>query len=269
MNIGITGSGGFIGSAVYNRLISDSDFNVKTFEGDILNIDKLNLFISGCDVVIHLAGVFSNDFEQLFNVNFKGTRNVVEVCKKYNIKKLVFSSTGAVYGEPLNGVSSFEFDLLSPNTLYGLSKFYAEEYIRFSGINCTILRFSNVYGPNNNKGVLYNFLDSIKNNGKAIIFGDGNQKRNFLYIDDAVDAIYKVLRYDGKFKIFNIADSELYTLNNVLRKIKNAGLIFEVEYRQFDENNKLDVLSENINLSMNELRWIPTVSLDIGIKKIL
>jgi UDP-glucose 4-epimerase len=268
MNIGVTGASGFIGSEVLKKL-NELGFCVKPFGGDILNVSDLDLFTRDCDVVIHLAGIFSNDFDQLFDINFKGTYNVVESCKRNSVKRLIFSSTGAVYGDPLNGVASFESDTLKPNTLYGLSKFYAEEYIRFSGINHVILRFSNVYGPSNNKGVFYNFFNSIKTENKIVIMGNGEQKRDFLFIDDAVDAICRAIEHEGTCEVFNIAGKSLYSLNQLVEIIKLYVVDLKLDYIVSSENNSQNILSENIDLARKVLKWEPSLSLNEGIQRMV
>lgn len=270
MIVGITGSNGFIGKALVEKLQKQKDTcNVKIFNGDVLNFNQVDVFARDCNKIIHLAGILSNDFNNLIEVNVKGTRNIVDACRKNGIEKMIFASTGAVYGEPFKNGISFENDPLTPNTLYGLSKFYAEEYIRFSKIDCVILRFPNVYGPDNNKGVIYNFLESIQKEKKVNIFGTGKQKRNFLYVNDAAEAIVKTLGYRGSNKVFNIADNKLYSLNDVVEKLKNRGLKFDIEYRLADEINQLQILSENIELAKNELGWEPIVTLDLGIERII
>lgn len=269
MLTGVTGANGFIGSHLIEQL-EKSGHKYRSFHGDLLDMGTLETFMQGCSQVIHLAGVFSNDFDQLMNVNVKGTRNVVEACKKHGVKRVIFSSTGAVYGEPLKEGISHEEDSLLPNTLYGLSKAYAEEYIRFSSLPFVILRFPNVYGPNNQKGVIYHFIDSIKKQKKVTIFGTGEQRRNFLFVEDAVTAILKALELSKNNEIFNIADKDAYSLNNLVLVLKETlSLKFEVDFRPADKSNQLQVLSESIEKARALLEWRPMVSISEGISKVI
>ncbi len=268
MLVGITGARGFIGENLIKRLDVES-IQYKILTGDLLDSDAVDSFVDGCDTVVHLAGIFSDDFRKLLEANLFGTRNLVESCKKYRVGKIVFSSTGAVYGEPANDGISKEIDPLLPNTLYGLSKLYAEEYITFSGVPSVILRFPNVYGPGNEKGVVFNFLKSIREKKEVTIFGSGEQKRNFLFVDDAVQSIFSSIEYSGSETVFNISDKAIYSLNDVVEILRESGLSFDVKYQAADESNALQVLSEDISKAEKILGWTPKISLESGVRKII
>lgn len=269
MVIGITGGTGFIGQALTERLAS-LQFTYKIFDSDLDDFDAVLKFVSGCDQVIHLAGVFSNDFDVLMTVNVRGTRNVVDASKMAGVERIIFSSTGAVYGEPLNDNMSVEEDPLFPNTLYGLSKQYAEEYLSFSQMKFLALRFPNVYGIGNKKGVIYNFIHDIQERGEVTIFGDGKQQRNFLYVEDAVDAILLAIEHTEIVGVMNIADRNLYSLNDVLDILKTrCRLHFQVKYMPAEVSNQLRVLSLSINSAEQVIGWKPKMSLADGLKKTL
>lgn len=265
--IGITGGSGFIGKRLLSRF-QDESYETKSFEGNIMNKEDLEGFFDGCDAVVHLAGVFSNNFEQLLEVNVLGTRNVVDACIKSGVKKIIFSSTGAVYGEPLRE-KSLETDPLHPNTLYGLSKMFAEEYIRFSGINHIILRFPNVYGLGNEKGVIYNFLRSIKEKEKIVIYGTGEQKRDFVFVDDAVHALVLATTRAGISGTFNISGGTAYSLNDIVGLLRERGLSFDVSHEDFEASNALRVLSQSNGRAKEILGWEPSVGLAEGIGRII
>jgi len=241
----------------------------------LFNISDIENFFNnsvGIEYLVNLAGAFFGDFNGLVSVNVESINNLLSIAVKYNIKKIVHVSTGAVYGEPVI-YKSKEDDALCPNTLYGLSKMYGEEclqyYSRLYKFDFIILRFPNVYGPGNNKGVVYNFLDSIRKENKVVIFGDGEQRRNFLHVDDAVEAIVLSLKYDGHSQIFNIADKETYSLNDLVNIIKKIKPGFVVEYKAADSYNNLQVLSEDISKAIRLLSWRPLRGLDEGIKNII
>lgn len=268
MLVGVTGADGFIGSYLVKQL-KEKGHKTRSFQDDLSDRGALDKFTDGCDQVIHLAGVFSNDFDCLINVNVSGTRNVVDACKKNSVQRIIFSSTGAVYGEPLHNGISLEDDVLSPNTLYGLSKLYAEEYLRFSGVNFVVFRFPNVYGVGNEKGVIYHFLQSIDKSKKVTIFGSGEQKRNFLFVTDAVSAIIRALEYSGNAEVFNISDRLTYSLNDIVSILKEKNLSFEVEYQSADESNTLQNLSEDISKAKRMLAWEPMVGLKDGLELVM
>ena len=239
-SIGITGASGFLGrNLVKNKKLK----NVKLilFTGNLLNEVDVNTFFkeNKIDQVIHLAGTFSPPFSNLIEKNLLLTEKLLDTGIKFGIKKIIFASTGAVYGEPLN-LESFEDDPLKPMTPYALSKMYAEEYIQYCSQNknlqYVLLRFPSIYGPDNNKGVIFNFIKGIKNDKKIIVHGDGNQGRDFLYVDDAVEAICKAIDYD-KSNIFNVSSSLRLSINDII-KILRKRYDFEVEYKKADNNLK-------------------------------
>lgn len=237
----ITGSNGFIGS-----------YLTKNFDLD-------------SNAVIHLAGRFSNDLDVLIRDNLYTTKTAVEKTKALNAR-LIFTSTGGVYGTANRPWK--ETDTPAPDTLYGLSKLYAEEYIKFSGVNFVILRFPNVYGPGNKKGVIHNFLTEIKEKGTLTIMGDGEQKRDFLHVHDACTAI-KAASENGLTGIFNVSN-ENYSLNEVVEMLqKLVKKDFEVIYKPSDENNKLMNLSLDISKIKSALSWEPEISLEEGLEELV
>jgi UDP-glucose 4-epimerase len=276
IKIGIIGASGFIGGHLIDRLKKNSDWEPVIFNGDLLNISDIEKFFNnnkGTDQLVNLVGTFSGDFGQLLSINTVSLHNLLSIAIKHGIQRVIYTSTGAVYGEPTN-MQSKEEDLLHPSTLYGLSKMYSEEclkyYSRLHKFDFIVLRFPNVYGPGNNKGVVYNFLDSIKKENKVVIFGDGRQIRSFLHVSDAVEAIVSSLGYShvGN-QIFNIAGTDIYSLNDLVEIIKKIGLRFDVEYKSADASNSLQRLSEDISKAKKLLNWKPLVKLDDGLKKII
>lgn len=256
-NIGITGSNGFIGSHLKKHLDARK-IKYTCFNGDLLKEEDIKRYFSKnkVDQIIHLVGSFDLPFENQIKMNLLTTQKLLEVGVNYGLKKIIFSSTGAVYGEPLKGKSS-ENDPLRPNTLYGLSKMYAEEVIEYYsdtfGLQFIILRFPNVYGGGNNKGVVYNFLSDIRNKGKITIHGNGKQSRNFLYVTDACQAIEKSLFYK-KSDIFNISNPVKTSINDLIEKL-NKRYSFEINYEK--SNNNLKDLLLNIDKATNKLKFIP------------
>lgn len=274
LRLGITGGSGFIGSRLVEYLSKDQKIEFFLFDGDLLNKQEISSFFEGKEInqVVHLAGTFFGDFEELVLANVITTSNLLQVAVKRNVSKFVYTSTGAVYGEPVRE-KAIETDPLNPITLYGLAKAYAEKcvdfYSRKFAINSIILRFPNVYGPQNNKGVIYDFLKAIKEKGRVVIHGTGQQKRNFLFVDDAVEAIKRAIEYDGEGEVFNIADKDLFSLNDVLEILRAKGLRFTIDYQPTDESNSLQVLSEDITKANNLIKWQPMVGLSDALERML
>lgn len=272
-NIGITGGRGFIGSRVCARLRGEG-VSYYNFEGDLLRDDDIRSYFlhNKIEQIIHLVGAFDLPFENQLRLNVLGVQKLLEIGIPLGLKRIIFTSTGAVYGEPEHE-ASIENDSLKPNTLYGLSKKYAEDCIQYyannSKLQFIILRFPNVYGPGSTKGVVYQFLKSIQEKGKIVIFGKGEQKRNFLFVDDAVESIIQALSWNGGNEIFNIASEEIYSLNEVVAVLKEQGVDFDVEYQPADETNALQILSENITKAKTMLGWKPTISFQRGLELVL
>ena len=183
MKIIITGGSGFIGSHLaaqlkkeHNVTIFDVKKNVSDIdfiEGDVTNLDSVKNSITDCDLVIHLAaslGVVNveRDPVQTLDINLGGTKNVLEACRTNNIKKIIFSSSSEVYGEPAK-IPIKENDPITPITTYGISKLASEEYIKsYSksyGMQYTIFRLFNVYGAmQDTQWVLPAFVDKAISN---------------------------------------------------------------------------------------------------------
>ena len=259
-NIGITGSDGFIGKHLVKYLKNDGSYNIKCFNGDLLKESDVKEFFrkKDFDTVIHLAGTFFGDFAALMDANFKTTENLLRIGKENGLKKIIFSSSGAVYGEPIKGVSK-ESDPTKPNTYYGVTKLYAEKLIELynylHGLQYVILRFPNVYGEGNDKGVIYNFLDGIENKGKITVYGDGSASRNFLHVSDACNAIYRSINYKNS-DIFNISNPQKISINDLVSELKKDRN-FKVIHKE--ANNKLHDLLLDIGKAREKLKFEPKV----------
>jgi UDP-glucose 4-epimerase len=292
MNILVTGGAGFIGShisdsfiknnhniTVIDNLVNGNEKNInpkaKFFQTNILdnldNIFKKEKF----DVIIHNAALIdvveSKSKPELYErINVEGTINLLENCRKFNVKKFIYASSSAIYGNP-EYLPCNEKHPKNPVNPYGKTKLEAEnKIIDFSNkhdINYIILRYSNIYGPRQNLlkgGVIIKFLNRMINNKGMIIFGDGNQTRDFLFVEDA--ALANVLALETKNKIFNIGSgkpisinelcTKMYKLFNNKVKINRSKPIEEIKKTYLD-----------ISLAKKELNWQPKIELKEGIKK--
>lgn len=280
--IAITGGTGFVGRHLIKRLVDEgckinllvhrNEFNhpqVETIRGNLVSSEGLDKFLNDAKVVIHLAGRFAPPNSEIFKNNVAATFNLLEKCVEHKIETIIFSSGIALYGEP-PGRAWKETDKPKPNTIYGLSKLLAEEITRYWSDNHHIkyflLRFPNIYGPGNQKGVIFNFLKEIHKKGKVIIYGDGKQKRDFLFIDDAVEAIIKTLDYQGPSDVFNIGLGKtisLLELVALLEKILKRKI--PIEFKQ-PEAHVVRTLSGEIKKAKKLLSWQPSVSWEEGFK---
>ncbi len=237
----IIGGAGFIGSYVVEELIKTDvkeiiiydnfcrgtrsnienalkDKRVKLYDigGDICQIDILNSAIDGIDYVFHLAALWLLQCHEYprsaFEVNIKGTFNVIEACVANNVKKLIYSSSASVYGDALE-IPMTEDHTFNNKTFYGATKIAGEQmcrafYNRY-GLNYTGLRYMNVYGARQDyKGVyiavIMKILDRIEQDLPPVIYGDGSQSYDFIYVSDVAKANICALKSDSVDEFYNI-----------------------------------------------------------------
>lgn len=274
----IAGHSGFIGSKLKDFL-NESNLSYVTLSSNLLDTESVEKEISTfekIDTLVFLVGAVGTNLNSLINTNLITLSNLLSILIKKDLKNVIFTSTGGVYGEPKNNIS-FEEDLLQPNSFYGLSKKYSEDLLEYYclnfGINVFILRFPNVYGPGNRKGVIYNFLKSIKYQKKVYLEGTGNEKRNFLYVDDAVKSILLILnllpknKFVNKFNVYNISTDELFSLNQLIEKLKKNNFDFEISNYSTNNENTIKVISLNNDKFQKDFDWKPAISLENGLIK--
>lgn len=295
----VTGGAGFIGSHIVDRLLNDGhevvvldDFStghrsnlaehrsLTVIEGDISNFETVKKCMSEIDWVFHKAAVASvpktvNDPVGSSLVNYQGTLYLLEAARSNNVKRFVFASSAALYGDE----PTFpKVETMCPVTLspYAVDKLASESacgiYTKLYGLETVCLRYFNVYGPKQDpsspySGVISIFTDMLKKNEVPTIFGDGNQTRDFVYVSDVVEANMKAVTTEkcaGQF--YNIATGAKITLNDLLMSLSNIyGTEFKVNY---GEERKGDIKESYavIDKAKSVLKWNPTVSLDNGLK---
>ena len=219
----ITGANGFIGSHLCNYL-EKADIPFYKNEIDLLHAKKLHEFFqkNTFQTAIHLAGRFEGSFEELTQSNSIATWNFCEAFSQKNSgsKKIIFSSSGAVYGIPVNGHESFEVDIPHPETSYGLVKFLSEEVIRLysrtHNLDHIILRLPNVYGEGG-KGIINKIKNDITQKGLVTINGNGDKSRDLMYVGDVVHAITSVALADiRRSDTFNLSSGNRLSVNEIL-----------------------------------------------------
>lgn len=292
MNTLVTGGAGFIGShitelfiknnhdvTIIDNLLNGKRKNISPkaifIQKDILdNLDKI--FKKGkFDVVIHNAAlVDANESiskpKAYEKVNVKGTINLLEHCRKFNVKKFIYASSNAVYGNP-EYLPCDEKHPTNPVNTYGKTKLEAEnkivDYSNKYGVKYTILRYGNVYGPRQDPikgGVIIKFLSRIMNNKNPIIFGDGTQTRDFLFVEDAALANLLVLK--TKNNIFNIGLGKPTSINELCEEIKKL-FNKKIKISHSKPLNEIKNTYLDISLAKKELNWQPKTKLSEGIKK--
>jgi UDP-glucose 4-epimerase len=266
MNVLVTGGAGYIGSAVVERLVRDghrvvsidnlSQGNyeclvkcresprVKLAVGDICDSKKLEEVLrEGEDVnaVVHLAAVpgierCQRNPKEAILTNIYGTHNVLEAARKYDIGKVVFGSSAAVYGNPIKTPVG-EDHPLSPTNLYGVTKLAAEglleSYHASYGLDTVILRFGNVYGVGvytQWETVIPKFVRQALSGQALTIYGDGKQSRDFIHVWDAVEAVILALREERGVvagESFNVGVGKATSVNVIADTVSR---IFYAEY---------------------------------------
>lgn len=279
--VAITGASGFIGrhllgflkergydtkALVHEKTVVEADEVVR---GDLVTGEGLDEFLRNVDVLIHLAARQLPPEEEMFRDNIQATNSLINVAIRHNLSQIIYSSTIVVYGEGVGKIVS-EVDEPRPNTTYGVTKYLGENLVHFWGTRTgkpvTILRPFNVYGPGNRKGVVYNFYKSFEDEGKIAIFGDGRQKRDFLYVDDLLHAILASVekKTDGVFNLGIGKSVSLLELVDLFAKI--VGKKPQVGF-QDAESGKVNKLEYSTEKSETELNWTPAVSLKDGLRR--
>ncbi len=294
MKIIVTGGSGFIGSNVVKYLSKNHEVKIFDFkkpnnldnefiQGDITDSKHVINSIKDCDVVIHLAatlGVVNTETNPVLTLdtNLGGTINVLEACKINKIKKIIFSSSSEVYGEPLK-IPMDEDDKPIPMTTYGIAKFAAEEYIKaYSktfGLEYTLFRLFNVYGDQQaTDWVLPEFVSKAISNKDIIVHGDGLQTRSFCYVTDISNAFSLTLdKANGQ--LINIGNNhEPITIKELANKIVQlSNSKSSVKFIPFEETkrNRSEILIRVPNIEKAEklLGYEPKISLEEGVLKVI
>jgi UDP-glucose 4-epimerase len=302
MNILITGSEGLIGKELVTRLLNSNhklicvdlkkknqvkNKNIFFLKKDLLKKKELlnSLKSKKIDLVIHLAAFLgvkkSERFEiECLETNIMGTRNLLDICKKLKIKRIIFSSSSEVYGN-LYKRPMKEEDSLSPVSAYGISKVCCETYIKAYAkkkiIHYNIVRFFNIYGNNQKKDfVISKFAKLIAKNREIKIFGSGNQIRSYCHVKDAVEGLIKIIKKGKKNTIYNIGNNlepvNLKTLVKffeklIKKKIKKMFIPFDKSDRSFQREVFFRI--PNIEKIKKDTDYLPRIKLAEGLKQII
>lgn len=308
MKILLTGAAGFIGFHLAKRLqenneiigldnindyydtklkhdrlsILNQNSNFKFFKIDIVDYDELSKLVSSVkpDVIIHLAaqaGVrysIDNPFKYQKS-NLEGFLNILEICRQFNISKLVFASSSSVYGNSANEYFKETDNVDHPISLYAATKkaneLMASTYTHLFGFQTIALRFFTVYGPYGRPDMAYfKFLNSLKENRNIQIYNNGNLLRDFTYIDDIVDGIIKTLAYKPSgAHVFNLGNNKPVKLMDFISIIEKIyGKEFQKEFVEMQDGDVYKTAA-NIDLAIKELNYKPTHTIDEGLTKFI
>jgi UDP-glucose 4-epimerase len=251
----VTGGAGFIGSHLVRFLLTRGrvrvldDFSsgslqnledvlpsIELLRGSITDAALVQKAVQGCAVIFHLAAQVSVPLSleqpvETFEVNLYGTQLLLEAARQAGVQRFVFASSAAVYGDSLR-LPKRETMQPCPISPYAWSKWYGEllcrDYWRVYGLPTVSLRFFNVYGPRQNPrsqyaAVVPRWITAALTDRKPIIYGDGKQTRDFVYIDDLVQGLWlAATRSEAVGRVFNLASGQAHSLLELLHAIEQA-----------------------------------------------
>jgi UDP-glucose 4-epimerase len=296
----ITGGAGFLGSALANKLAT-SGHQVRVLDdlssgdparlnqrvlfsrGDVRDIPRLWTLLQGVDCVYHLAARVSVSESILYprdynDINVGGTVSVMEAMRDARIKRVILSSSGALYGEH-NSQPIAETATPHPTSPYAVSKIAAEHYVStigaLWGIETVALRIFNVYGPGQylppaHAPVIPQFVRQAQTGGSLVIFGDGTQTRDFVYLDDVVAALVAAATAEDVDRlVINIGSGEETSINQLVERTAAAtGRQPHILHNRRDRGG-VSRLVADVRLAREVLGWTPHVSLSEGLRHIL
>lgn len=246
--------------------------------GDVRDFELAKEATEGIDIVVHLAAKTSvlSSFEDPISdmeVNIRGALNYLEAGRINKIRKFVFVSSNAVLGEAATPMD--ERRGATPASPYGIGKLTGENYCRiFSksmGLNTLVLRIGNVYGPGSKykTSVIAKFFQAALKSESLQVYGDGNQKRNFIYVTDVVDGIVKASESNLAGETFQLATELESTINDIaahIKKMVEHKLKIVVDITTTPRNaNEVKFSFADPSMAQRLLDWCPQVSVETGL----
>ena len=297
----VTGGAGFVGSNIVRRLLDCGarvavldDFytgkednlpegrpDLEVIRGSVTEFELVREVIGGAAAVIHEAArniiVSTRNPREDYEVNIGGTLNVLLAARELGISRVVYASSASVYGNPryLPINEDDATNMLSP---YAVSKFAGENYCKAFyesyGLSTSVVRYSNVYGtlqrPDNPYcGVIAKFFEAAMDGQPPRIHGDGEQTRDFTYIDDVVDATLEAtFNSKAEGQVYNVGTGRETTINQLARAIiEITGAKVEPVYVDRRDIDNIRRRVVNIEKIRRELRWVPSFTIEKGLRR--
>lgn len=294
----VTGGAGFIGSHLVDRLLEDGhqvtvvdnfstgrpqnltrqreNKNLRLIEEDISCLDSIKLYFKNVEIVIHLAALadivpsITNPAEY-YKSNVTGAFSVVEACRLTGVKKLIYAASSSCYGIP-DAYPTAETSEIRPQYPYALTKYLGEQIVLHWGkvyrLPVISLRLFNVYGPRSRTSGTYGavfgvFLAQKLNHKPFTVVGDGNQKRDFIYVSDVVEAFIKAAYSDVKEGVFNVGSGNPQSINKLVSLLGGERVF--IPKRPAEP----DCTWADISRITSTLGWQPRGSFEEGVQRVL
>ena len=292
----VTGGAGFIGSHLVEKLVNNNYHvtvldnlstgrienikkflhKIKFYKKDISDFSTIKSYFKNIDYVFHLAALADivpsiNNPRSYFNANVLGTLNVLELSKKNNIKKFIYTASSSCYGIPKKYPTN-ERENIDTKYPYALTKKNGEDLVLHWGkiykLGVVSFRLFNVYGTKSRTSGTYGamfgtFLKQKIQNSPFTVVGDGKQKRDFTYVTDVIEVLFKGMLYKKNNQIFNVGSGKAVSINYICSLLggKKVGIP--------KRPGEPDITFADIKKIRKELKWRPKVSIENGIKKLL
>ncbi len=302
MRVLVTGGAGFIGSHISQRLLEDGHEvrildnlstgrienierfrdNITFLEGDIRDELALKTSAQGCDLIYHQAAIVSVPYsvdhpEETMDVNIGGTLNVIRSASRHGVKRVVFASSAAVYGDAPE-LPKEESMIPVPISPYGAEKimgeYYAKMATRLYGVECVALRYFNVFGPRQDprspySGVISVFVDRVLSRKSPTVFGDGHQYRDFVFIDNVVQANMLAGTSDkAPGEAYNVGLGQKTSLLDLLSALQEiTGFSFDPAFAKPREGDIRESVAKITKIE-TELGYKPTVGVKEGLRRL-
>jgi len=302
-NVLVTGGAGFIGSHLVEKLLTlgarvsvidtmlcgnkiehlKGNRNLSVYELDVTHAQTISPVFKGIDMVFHLAAVVGVEETQIdplnvLNVEVIGTSNVIALAARHKVKKFIFASSSEVYGDSFKPM--VEEGPFNHKSTYSLTKMigehYCRAYLKKCGMEYTILRYFNTYGPRQDERfVISRFVERALKQKEIFIYGDGNQTRDFTYVEDSVHlSLLAAMSQRGVCQAFNLGTGKAVSINtlaDIVLKALNLKEQVKVSYVDYDNirSKEIEIFNRlaNMHKVVELLQYRPAITLEQGIKE--
>jgi len=298
----ITGGAGFIGSHLTEMLLASrmevrvldnlstgkrenlpTSSSLEFIEGDIRDAQVVNRCVDGVGAVVHLAAVASVQASidqpvETHRTNFDGTLNLLEASRVHGVKRLLYASSAAIYGDTTT-VPVSEETVPNPLSPYAVDKLSGEYYLRYYfnkfGLPATVFRFFNIYGPRQDpsspySGVISIFVDRLQRNQPVTVFSNGSQTRDFVYVADLVGLLARAVQGpDGIGGVFNVGTGKRHSLLQLLDQLEKLTGKKIGRHHEPARLGDIEHSCADVTRLKQDFGGVPATPFEHGLKKLL